>query len=497
MRGLRSSAVALVGIGLVAAVTLTVTPASAWSAVGPPGQVVHTAGEPGLTPDAKPPAPDQLAIDADCYLQCGSPAAVRSLRPVLQARVRDSHGGLLDAEFQVRLGRSLVARGTVVGIESGGTARFQPDADLPQEQPLTFRVRAISQHRTGLWSGNFYFMPDTNPPSIPTVTSEFYPPSDTGTFHGGVGQPGDFTFSSGSSDVIEYGYRWLGGEETRIRVSRGSAVTVELAPPGDLEQVLEVRSLDAAGNVSGWQPYAFLVKPEPPEFTRWRFDEGTGNVANPDPGGGDFPGMLRGNAGWAASGINPDLPEASGTAVSLDGSTAFVEMPPVIATDHVAGFTVAAWVNPAQLTALHTVVAQSGQHVPMFTVYYDPDGPAWCLRVTGSDDPAAEQAQACSPAVPEVATWTHLAAEYDQPAGKIRLWVNGGPNNGEFPPGTVTEVDAPAGRWAATGAFTVGGLPSSNHFFPGRIDEVRAFQRVLGEFEVQFLFLQCRFGTCS
>lgn len=494
MRRLRSGTVTLAGIGLVA--LAMVMPAGAWAAAGQSGHVVQAAGEPVLGPSRTPLAPDQLAIDADCYLQCSSPAVVRSLRPVLQARVRDAHDGLLDAEFQVRLGRMLLMSGTVGGVASGGTAQWQPEADLPQEQPLTFRVRAANQHGTGPWSGNFYFMPDTNPPRVPTVASELYLPKDTGTFNGGIGQPGDFTFSSGSSDVIEYGYRWLGGEETRIQVPKGAAVTVELAPLGDLEQVLEVRSLDLAGNISNWQSYAFLVNPQPVEFTHWKFDEGTGGVAAPEPGGGDFPGVLRGNAGWAPSGINPDNPAASGTAVSLDGSTAFVEMPSVLVTDHAAGFTVTTWVNPDQLTGIHAVVAQSGQNVPMFMIYYDHGELAWCLRVTGSDDPAGDQAEACSPAVPQVDTWTNLAAVYDKPAGTIQLWVNGGPNSGEFPPGTVTEVAAPTGQWAATGPFTVGGLPSNDHFLSGRVDELRAYQRVLVESEMQFLFLQCRYGDC-
>jgi hypothetical protein len=329
---------------------------------------------------------------------------------------------------------------------------------------------------------------------MPSVSSGLYRPKDTGTWNGGVGQTGSFTFSSTSSDAIEYGYRWLGGAETRVPVSAGASHTVELAPSADLEQLLEVRALDAAGTVSEWRQYPFLVRPQPVDAAYWKFDEGTGAVATPALGGNVYAGTLRGGATWAAAGINPGNPTASGTAASLDGTGAHVEMPRVLATNHAAGFTVTAWVNPSQLSGYHTVVAQHGQQAYAFSLYYKPETQQWCFRTSHADSPSTGNSAVCATRAPQVGAWTHLAAVYDAPAGKLRLWVDGGPNNGEPTPGEVVEADAPA-MWAAAGAFTVG-QRNSTDYFAGRIDEVRAHQRVLGEFELQHTFLQCRYASC-
>src|SRR5690606_2458058 len=194
------------------------------------------------TYNSPPLAPDRLVIDGDCYLQCDSPAVVRTLRPFLQARVRDSHSAPMTVEFQVRSGSTVVSSGTVSDVAHGANARWRPPSNLPQ-QALTFRVRAKNAHLTGPWSSSFSFTPDTTVPALPSVSGNPYKHKDTGAWSGGVGQPGSFTFTAGSSDTIEYGYRWLGGAETRVRVSPGASHTVQLTPPGDLEQVLEVRAL--------------------------------------------------------------------------------------------------------------------------------------------------------------------------------------------------------------------------------------------------------------
>lgn len=446
------------------------------------------------TYNVPPLAPDRLLVDADCYLQCDSPAAVRTLRPVLQARVRDPHSAPMDVTFEVRSGSSVVASGTVNSVAHGANARWRPPSNLPQQQ-LTFRVRAKNAHLTGPWSSNFTFTPDTSAPGAPTVSSTVYKHKDTGDYNGGAGQVAKFTFTAASSDTVEYRYRWLGGAETSVGVDAGDSRTLGLAPPGDLEQVLEVRALDAAGNTSTHRVYAFLVRPLPIDVAYWKFDDGAGAVAAPATGDGVYTGVLHDDAAWVASGINPDDPAASGTAVSLDGASDRVEMPQVLATNHAAGFSVTAWVNPSELTRYHAVFAQNGQNTTMFEVYYKPEVSQWCLRVTGSDDPVGDRAWACSPLAPQVDEWTHLAAVYDRPAGKVRLFVNGGPNTGEPVPGTVTEAEAPPGEWAATGAFTVGS-DINGTYFAGRIDEVRAHQRVLGEFEIQHTFLQCRYAAC-
>jgi hypothetical protein len=453
-----------------------------------------------------PRTPDRLAVSGDCYQQCSSPAVIRTLRPTLEARVRDHHSASMDVTFQLRTeSGTLIATGTDNSVNSGGTASWTP-ATLQQEQTYRFRVRAKNAHLNSEWSDYFYFTVDTNPPDAPTVESDLYQHRDTGTWNGGVGQAGGFTIDpNGSGDVIEYQYRWLDGSQTTVPVSKGQPATVSLTPPAELEQVLQVRSVDHAGNISPWRAYPFLVRPQPVDVAYWKFDEGQGSHAGPATGGSAYVGLLHGGASWAESGINQFDPEASGTAVALDGLSGFVQMPRTLATNHAAGWSVTAWVNPSSLDGDRTVVSQDGAVHNMFRLHYRAsanggDG-GWCFTVRDADSLLATETSLCSPADQvHLGSWTHLAAAYDAPQNVIRLWVDGGPNNGEWPPGWSGEVAAP-GAWAAGGAFSVGRARSGasgshGEHWHGRIDEVRAHQVVLEEFEIQHTFLQCRYANC-
>jgi hypothetical protein len=278
-------------------------------------------------------------------------------------------------------------------------------------------------------------------------------------------------------------------------VSKGSSHTVSLTPPGDLEQRLEVRTVDHAGNISPWRAYPFYVRPQPADAGYWKFDEGSGDTAGSASGGSEFAGVLQGGAAWAASGLNPNDPAASGTAISLNGTGAYVEMPPVLATNHAAGFSVSAWVEPVDLSSNRTVVSQIGENVFAFRLYYSRTWDSWCFSVHDADSTGSTITAVCSSQTPQSGVWTHLVGVYDRPAGRLRLWVNGGPNNGPAAPaGTVDEVDAPA-MWAATGSFRVG-RARNGEYFAGLVDEVRAYQRVVPEVEVVHMFRQCLEATC-
>ena len=447
----------------------------------------------------KPYPPDQLGLGGYC-LVCESPAAVRSTRPWLQARVSHPDGALLNfVRFQVRtMSGSLVSAGVVRDVSSGAIAQWRPSLELTDGETYQFRVRAHSRGGSSDWSPDFVFTVDTTPPGAPVVWSDFYLPKDTGTWNGGVGQPGPFTFDpDGATDVVEFHYRWLNGDGAVVPVAAGMpAEDVMITPVADMEQVLRVRAVDHAGNVSDWTSYAFLVKPEPPEFLQWKFDEGQGDQALPTNGDPTYAGTLRGSATWGPSGINPSNPAATGTAIVLDGD-GYVEMGTVLSTDYHAGFTVMAWVKPDSFADRTVVVSQNGLADTMAALVYDPAANSgqggWCFEVRHGDG-LPDVTSACSSRLPQPGEWVHLAGSYDPLAGQIRLVVDGGPYNGDPVPGTVTTAPAPS-AWAATGTFTVGAGLDADHLI-GSIDEVRAHQRVLSESEITFAFLQCRYGAC-
>src|SRR5690606_17757701 len=133
-------------------------------------------------------------------------------------------------------------------------------------------------------------------------------------------------------DVVSYQWRVNGGTVTTESVTAGAQKTVQITPTGELEQLLEVRSVDHAGNASEWARYPFYVRPQPVDVAYWKFDEGTGTTAQTATGDPAYAGTLHGGASWVDSELGLVDPEASGTAVALDGVDDYVEMPRVLAT---------------------------------------------------------------------------------------------------------------------------------------------------------------------
>ncbi|MGQ5262876.1 LamG-like jellyroll fold domain-containing protein [Micromonospora sp. ZYX-F-536] len=160
-----------------------------------------------------PNVPTALAVDS-CYSACVSPAVVRSGQPTLSALVSDPDGGTLRAEYEVfDNSRSTVKAksGTALTGVTSGTARpwrVVPTAGgaLP-DATYQWRARACDTYTCGGYSGWFTFTVNTQDPSLPTVTGTPYAEKSSGTWNGGPGQPGTFTFTpNGGTDVQEYLY---------------------------------------------------------------------------------------------------------------------------------------------------------------------------------------------------------------------------------------------------------------------------------------------------
>ena len=449
---------------------------------------------------AGPNTPTGVGVSGtgDCYQSCTSPAMLRTLRPTFKATVPHPFGDTLSVAFEVRnADQSAVIAGAVVpSVPAGTTPTWQPPSNLPQQAQLHVRVR--SQDQYGRWSnfsGFYTFTVDTQAPALPSVSSPVYQHKDTGTWNGGVGVAGSFTFApNGSTDVRAYEYKINGGTPTTVSVAAGASLTLDVRPAGDLEQLLEVRSIDQAGWASGWKPYPFLVRPQMYDVAYWKFDELSGATAAASSGGPSYNGTRVNGAVWSPSGINAGNPSASGNAVSLDGVDDYVSMPPVLSTNHAAGFSVSAWVKPSSLSDYHTIVSQQGVNTFAFRLYYKPEAGRWCFAVRDADTTTSATYGACSLATTQANVWTHLVGVYDRAAGKVRLYVNGGPQNGTDTPGTADEAAAPD-LWPAAGAFRVG-RSYSGEPWPGLIDEVRAYQRVLPEAEARQMFRDCWIGDC-
>ncbi|WP_407567184.1 DNRLRE domain-containing protein [Polymorphospora sp. A560] len=196
-----------------------------------------------------PNVPTGLAIDS-CYTSCASPAAVRSGTPQIRATVSDPDGGVLRAEYEVfnsaGTTRLAASGSTVTGVSSGSARwwRIVPSAGgaLPTGT-YQWRARACDSWTCGAYSGWFVFEVVPDDLTLPTVSATPYAETSAGTWNGGPGQAGTFTFGPNSgSNVTEYVYQLNGG----------NAVTVAAGTP-QAEQ-LSANQQQVSTGVTGFDP---------------------------------------------------------------------------------------------------------------------------------------------------------------------------------------------------------------------------------------------------
>jgi hypothetical protein len=427
-----------------------------------------------------PPVPGPIS---DCYQSCGSPAVTRSLTPELTSTVSDPDGGTLRTEFEVwnAASTTLVQSSgtTVTGVPSGSVARWRLPAALAADTAYTWRSRACDDRVCGAWTAWLQLRTDATNPAVPGVSSPLYKEDTTGTVNGGIGVPGQFTFTAnGSADVTEYAWSLDGTTPVTVAApAPGASVTVTLTPVRDLVAVLQVTARDAAGRVSSPRTYRFRVTPPPSEAAGWRLNESTGTVADDHIDG--RPARLNGSVAWGAPG------RATGdTAARFTNVGWFQTDLPVVST--ASSFSVAAWARLTDTTGYRVLASQDGAAFSMFQLQYRPIENKLCFAVRSSDSAAGSETFACASGPVPVNSWMHLAGVYNAQAGTITFYVNGGdPDRG----GSVTTTAFTA-AWAATGPFAIGRNrynSSPGGWWIGDIDEVLAFQRALPLEEVQFL----------
>jgi hypothetical protein len=165
-----------------------------------------------------------------------------------------------------------------------------------------------------------------------------------------------------------------------------------------------------------------------------------------------------------------------GGGITLDGSSgALSTAGQVLRTDR--AFSVMAWVNLANANGFATAVGQDGGNVSGFFLQYSAQDGRWAFARTAADSTTSATTRALSATAPAVGTWTHLAGVYDTAAGQLRLYVNG----------TAAGTAAYTGGWHAPGPLRIGQgrwNAAAADFFPGSIDDVRAYDRALTASEV-------------
>ncbi|MDX6262851.1 MAG: hypothetical protein QOH84_4539 [Kribbellaceae bacterium] len=170
-------------------------------------------------------------------------------------------------------------------------------------------------------------------------------------------------------------------------------------------------------------------------------------------------------------------PAPSDLALKLNGTTANVSAP--AALDLRQSFSATAWVRLDSDAHGAAVVSQDAGRISAFNLHLAWDK-KWVVAMRSCDASwNCTETRATGPA-PQLGAWTHLAGVYDASAGMISIYVNG----------VLTGTQAYKHTWDyAAGPVQIGRATWGNgdkvDFFPGAIDDVNVYSRVLFADEIR------------
>ncbi|WP_052852653.1 LamG domain-containing protein [Streptomyces avicenniae] len=222
------------------------------------------------------------------------------------------------------------------------------------------------------------------------------------------------------------------------------------------------------------------VMPGRPMKAAWPLDEPASAVA--------VTGTGESVAADLAGGATPGTAGVTGTSLHLNGTDAYAVSPrPVVNTYY--SFSTSFWARlPENADRTMTVLDQEGTNNAAFEVYHSKAQGGWVFARATADTADAGAVRinqgACSAtsgACPGAGEWQHVVAVYDHVARSMTLFVNGR---------RVSSADY-AYNWTPNGPLYLGaarGVSTMGTFFEGSLDELRLFDRVISEEEIQDLF---------
>jgi hypothetical protein len=197
----------------------------------------------------------------------------------------------------------------------------------------------------------------------------------------------------------------------------------------------------------------------------YSFDAGSGSTVADATGNGNT-GTIN-NATWSASGH-------SGSALSFNGSNAWVTVPDNASLDLTTGYTLEAWVKPTaangqwRAAVIKEDPAQSELDYGLYGLT-DSGPPSAHVLVGNPPDTYLRGTTA-----PPLNSWTHVAATYD--GTTLRVYANGVQQASKAVSGAID---------TSTGALRIGGNSIWGEWFAGLIDDVRVYNRALTTTELQ------------
>ncbi|MFI1018162.1 LamG-like jellyroll fold domain-containing protein [Streptomyces sp. NPDC020965] len=192
-----------------------------------------------------------------------------------------------------------------------------------------------------------------------------------------------------------------------------------------------------------------------------------------------LPAALHGGVTAGATGV-------VGKALELNGTSGYASTDRPMLNNQ-RGYAVAAWARLTKTKPNHAavVVTQAGVNRPGFELYYSNTYDRWGVRAYTADTADAPQVRALQTegSTARGGEWVHLVGVYDTVLDELTFYFNGRKAGS-----TALRSDWYAGGPVQIGAGQYGGQPGS--FFPGRIDDVRLFDRPVSAGEVQQMFRQ-------
>ncbi|MFI9554563.1 LamG-like jellyroll fold domain-containing protein [Nonomuraea endophytica] len=225
----------------------------------------------------------------------------------------------------------------------------------------------------------------------------------------------------------------------------------------------------------------------PPAFptghvAHWKFDEAGGAGTAADSSGNGHNAAYTGSRRKAVTG-------KLGSAIELNdmtGSNGCCLPDSHAATSRAvlnqnASFSMSTWVKLNDSDSIQYVASQDGDPFGLSVYYLGSSWQKWRLQISGSGGTTGYGVWVDSAKLVKADTWTHLVAQYDAAAAKIRLYVDGVLSG---------EADFQPTDSVTSGPFRIGARKGSAdiHNLQGAVDDMRLYQRALTLKEIKDLY---------
>ena len=208
----------------------------------------------------------------------------------------------------------------------------------------------------------------------------------------------------------------------------------------------------------------------------WTFDEGNGSTASDQSGNGNAGTWNGSGSHWATGKV--------GSAGQFNGTNDYVGVAASVSIQGISSYTVAAWINMALPGTNYNPIFCKESGVDVSDIVIDDSGSGVSDRITFSHNngnggtPSSGEAYT-NPAIP-ANVWAHIAVTYS--GGTVSVFINGALLR------TFTGVNSPLtnnspvdiGRMLYSGGY--------RHFFSGKMDDMRLYNRALSAAEVTALY---------